>query len=232
MKRLTALSLAVILALSLAACGGETGPGEAAGASQEADGAGHKVGDTVETEYYQFTLKDAVFTRNILVCYGEDASQAAYTKAEEFFTPSKEPFVDENGYVLDGVHGFSVGADSDDVYLHFDLEVQFTGTEERTSGDYDFAPVVSYGEYTFEGPYMSFYREIGDGFSWWNFGADFDSISLVRALGLEIGYFNGKFEPLSDPIEIRGYIQLPGEVETDTESPLSIRFAGEEFVLR
>ena len=65
-----------------------------------------------------------------------------------------------------------------------------------------------------------------------NFGADFDSISLVRALGLEIGYFNGKFEPLSDPIEIRGYIQLPGEVETDTESPLSIRFAGEEFVLR
>ena len=115
MKRLTALSLAAIPALSLTACGGETGPGEAAGASQEADGAGHKVGDTVETEYYQFTLKDAVFTRNILVCYGEDASQAAYTKAEEFFTPSKEPFVDENGYVLDGVHGFSVGADSDDV---------------------------------------------------------------------------------------------------------------------
>ena len=232
MKKRTALFLAAALALSLSACDGNAPAGDTANGSQGESDAGYKVGDTVETEYYQFTLKDAVFTRNILVCYGDDASQATFTKAEEFFTPSEEPLVDEDGYVLDGVHGFSVSSDSDDVYLYFDLEVQFIGTEERSVGDYDFAPVVSYGEYTFESPYMSFYREVEDDFSWRNFEADFDSISLVRALGLEIGYFNGTFEPLSDPIEIRGYIELPREVEEDTATPLSIRFAGEEFILR
>ena len=219
MKKLTAFLLTAILALSLTACGGETNNG-------------NQIGDTVETDYYNITLKDAAFTNNILVCYGDDASQVTFTKAEELFTPSYEPFVDEDGYFIDGVHCFSVGSDTEDVYLYYDLNVEFTGTEARSAGDYDLAPIVSYGDYMFDSDYMSFYRVLEDDIAWYNFNAGFDNISLVRALGLEIGYFNGTFEPLSEPIEIRGVAKVPKTVAEDTETGVTISFAGAEFVVR
>lgn len=219
MKKQLALLLAALLLLSLTACGGETS-------------SSNQIGDTVETDYYKITLNNATFTNNILVCYGDDASQMTFTKAEEFFTPSDEPFVDEDGYVINGVHGFSVGSDTDDVYLYYNLNVEFTGTEARSSGDYDLAPIVSYGDYTFDSDYMSFYRVLDDDISWYNFNAGFDNISLVRALGLEIGYFNGTFEPLSDPIEIRGVAKVPKTVAEDTENDVTISFAGAEFVVQ
>lgn len=228
--------LTTALMVSLAACGGDS---ESAAGSVNVSGSEsqpvadpvHRVGDTVETDYYEVTLKDAAFTDHILVCYGDTASQAVFTKAEEFFTASDQPFVDENGNVVDGVHGFSMKENSDDTYLYYDAEVQFIGTETRTSADLDFVPVLSYGEYTFDTTYMSFYRNVEDDFSWFNFNADFDSISLVRALGLEIGYFNGTLEPLSRPIEIRGVLQVPKVVAEDADSETTFHLAGVEFAI-
>ncbi len=228
--------LTTALMVSLAACGGDS---ESAAGSVNVSGSEsqpvadpvHRVGDTVETDYYEVTLKDAAFTDHILVCYGDTASQAVFTKAEEFFTASDQPFVDENGNVVDGVHGFSMKENSDDTYLYYDAEVQFIGTETRTSADLDFVPVLSYGEYTFDTTYMSFYRNVEDDFSWSNFNADFDSISLVRALGLEIGYFNGTLEPLSRPIEIRGVLQVPKVVAEDADSETTFHLAGVEFAI-
>lgn len=236
MKKWSAFLLTTALMVSLAACGGDSestaGSVDVSGSeSQPAADPVHRVGDTVETDYYEVTLKDAAFTDHILVCYGDTASQAVFTKAEEFFTASDQPFVDENGNVVDGVHGFSMKQDSDDTYLYYDVEVQFIGTETRTSADLDFVPVLSYGEYTFDTTYMSFYRDVEDDFSWSNFNADFDSISLVRALGLEIGYFNGTLEPLSRPIEIRGVLQVPKVVAEDADSETTFHLAGAEFAI-
>lgn len=236
MKKWGAILLAAAVAASLAACGGNSEP-----AADVSDASGSestpvtetvsRVGDTVETEYYKITLKDAAFTDHILVCNGDTVSQAVFTKAEEFFTASDQPFVDENGNVVDGVHGFSMKQNSDDTYLYYDAEVQFIGTETRTAVDLDFVPVLSYGEYTFDTTYMSFYRDVEDDFSWSNFNADFDSISLVRALGLEIGYFNGTLEPLSRPIEIRGVLQVPKVVAEDADSETTFHLAGAEFAI-
>ena len=236
MKKWGAILLAAAVTASLAACGGNSEP-----AADVADASGsestpvietvNRVGDTVETEYYKITLKDAEFADHILVCSGDAFSKAVFTKAEEFFTVSAQPFADENGNALDGVHGFSMKTDSDDTYLYYDVEVQFIGTETRTAVDIDFSPILSYGEYTFDTTYMSFYREVEDDFSWSNFNADFDSISLVRTLGLEIGYFSGTLEPLSRPIEIRGVLQVPRTVAEDAGSDVTLQLAGAEFAV-
>ena len=132
MKKLLSLVLAAALALSLVACGGSGGTGDnstpstgngdttstgtpssgedSANTDTPDDGEDsttdiHKVGDTVESELglYRFTLKDATFTRNILVCRGEKADKETFRKAEEFFTATDEPFVDENGNVTTDV---------------------------------------------------------------------------------------------------------------------------------
>ena len=259
MKKLLALMLAAALALSLVACGGSGGTGDnstpsagngdttstgtpssgedSANTDTPDDGEDsttdiHKVGDTVESELglYRFTLKDATFTRNILVCRGEKADKETFRKAEEFFTATDEPFVDENGNVIEGIHGFGIGADKDDIYLYFNLEVEFIGTEERTVGRQDFQPSVSYGDYKFTSDYMSFYRELENDDLWSNFDAD--SLSNVKALGLEIGYFNGAFKPLSSPpIEIRGVIRVPKAVAEHTDGDVVISFAGKDFVV-
>lgn len=256
MKKLLALMLAAALALSLVACGGGGGTGDnntpsvGNGDTESTDtpSAGtetntnkpsggedsttdtHKVGDTVESTNYRFTLKDATFTRNILVCRGEKADKETFRKAEEFFTATDEPFVDEDGLVIEGIHGFGIGEDKDDIYLYFNLEIEFIGTEERTVGDLDFQPSVSYGDYKFTSDYMSFYREIEDDDLWSNFDAD--SPSTVKALGLEIGYFNGTFKPLSSPpIEIRGVIRVPKAVAEHTDGDVVISFAGKDFIV-
>jgi len=251
MKKILALMLAAALALSLVACGGGSGAGDnktpstGNGDTTSTDTTStdtpstdtpsiHKVGDTVESELelYRFTLKDATFTRNILVCRGEKADKETFRRAEEFFTATDEPFVDENGYVIEGIHGFGIGADKDDIYLYFNLEVEFIGTEERTVGTQDLKPAVSYGDYKFTSDYMSFYREIKDDALWSNFDTDFGNISTVKALGLEIGYFNGTFKPLSSPpIEIRGVIRVPKAVAEHTDGDVVISFAGKDFIV-
>lgn len=248
MKKFLALMLAAVMALSLVACG-STGTGDTntptdtpsagnedatstdtPGNEEDSNINTYTVGDTVESTNYSFTLKGATFTRNILVCRGEKADKATFRKAEEFFTATDEPFVDENGNVIEGIHGFGIGADKDDIYLYFDLEVEFIGTEERTVGNLDFTPAVSYGDYKFTSDYMSFYREIEDDSLWSNFNAD--SPTAVKALGLEIGYFNGTFKPLSSPpIEIRGVIRVPKAVAEHTDGEVVISFAGKDFIV-
>ena len=244
MKKILSLILVAVLMLSLVACDGgvgtgdtntDTGNGGPTNTDTPSSGENsitntHKVGDTVETNYYRFTLKDAAFTRNILVGKGEQKDIAKFRGTEEFFTPTDEPFVDEDGYVIDDIHGLSISADSDDVFLDFDLEVEFIGTEERTIGDMDFEPAVFYGDYRFTSDYMSFYRELEDDLTWFNF--DSDITQLVRSVGLECGYFNGTFKPLSSPpIEIRGVIKVPGVVAEHVDNEVFISFAGEDFII-
>ena len=80
MKKILSLILVAVLMLSLVACDGgvgtgdtntDTGNGGPTNTDTPSSGENsitntHKVGDTVETNYYRFTLKDAAFTRNIL----------------------------------------------------------------------------------------------------------------------------------------------------------------------
>ena len=75
MKKALALLLALVMVLSLAACGGvERTPETTKAPSTEATDPTEQllaVGDEVETENFRFTLKAAEFTDKILVCNGE-----------------------------------------------------------------------------------------------------------------------------------------------------------------
>lgn len=239
MKKALALLLALVMVLSLAACGGvEKTPETTKAPSTEATDPTEQllaVGDEVETENFRFTLKAAEFTDKILVCNGERADKKTFGNAEEFFTPSDKPFVDENGYVIEGIHGFSASKDSDVVYLYYNLEMEFIGKEEYDFVMIEFEPVVKYGDYTFDSDYMAFGRIIDkvkfNYCMWFNFNSD--DYTLVKALGLEIGGFDDKLKPLSsDVYEIRGIIQVPKAVAENTEEGVSIRFCGQEFIVR
>ena len=252
LKQIPALLLALALCLPLCACSSEKTPGtaeepvaevptevsteiltEAAETVEEP----LTVGDEVETEDFRFTLKTAEFTDKILVCNGEKADKDTYGNAEEFFTPSDEPFVDENGNVIKGIHGFAARKDSDNVYLYYNIEMEFIGKEEYGYVTYDFKPIVQYGEYTFDSDYMAFGRIIDkvkfNNRMWFNFNSDGDGYALVKALGLELGGFSDRLKPLSsDVYEIRGIIQVPKTVAENTEEGVSISFCGQEFIVR
>ena len=251
MKRLSAIILSAVMALSVCACGGAK-PAETTTEAVEETAAEEiettvedtndeiiptkKVGDTVETDLYRFTVKDAKLTDNILVCYGDNANKSTFVNAEEFFTATDEPFVDENGYVIEGIHGFSQNKESENTFLYYALDFEYIGKEQRTVVDYDFAPRVVYNtEYTFDSDYYSMYRtrNKSDVSTWNNFNADFDAISTVRALGLEIGYFNGKIQPLSDDIyEVRGVIPIPKKIKEDSDRELILYLCGVPFVIQ
>lgn len=251
MKKRIALLIALVLCLSLCACsGGRAEAEEQPTESQETvhavgedaeeqptepQGTVHVVGEEIETERFRFTLKSAEPATNILVCYGEKADKATFTRAEEFFTPSDSPFKDEDGYVIEGVHGFSLREDSDKVYLYYTLEFEYTGKESYGFANLSFSPTVCYKDYSFESDYFSFYREINgaDISQWNNFDADFDAKTTVKALGLEIGYFSGRVEPLSSTVyEIRGVIPIPKAAIDDVEESLFLKLAGESIKVR
>lgn len=247
MKKLLALILAAALALSLVACGGDSGAGdtntpsggnvdttstETPNDGEDTTTDTHKVGDTVETKYYSVTLKDIAFTDKILVCYGETASKGAFGNAEEFFTPTDEAFVDENGYVIDGIHGFSMRQDSDNTYLYYNLEFKFIGKENRDLVILDFKPVVLYEDFTFDSDYIAFGRIIDkvkfNNCMWFNFNSD--DYALVEALGLKIGGGLDELKPLSNDVyEVRGIIQVPKAVAEDKEAELTIKLAGTSY---
>lgn len=243
-KQTLALLLALVMCLSLCACSSEKTPETtkepAAEATAEATEAGKEllaIGDEVETRNFRFTLKTAEFTDKILVCNGEKADKDTFGNAEEFFTPSDKPFVDEDGYVIEGIHGFSAKKDSDISYLYYNIEMEFIGKEEYGYVTYDFKPIVQYGEYTFDSDYMAFGRIIDEvkfnNRMWFEFNSDSDGYSLVKALGLGIGGFDDKLKPLSNDVyEIRGIIQVPKTVAENTEESVSIRFCGQEFIVR
>lgn len=256
MKKLLALMLAAALALSLVACGNDSGAGDtntpstgngdatstdtpSAGAEtntnkpsggEDSTTDTHKVGDTVETEYYSVTLKDIAFADKILVCHGEKADKDTFGNAEEFFTPSDEAFVDEDGYVIDGIHGFAMRQDSDNTYLYYNLEFKFIGKENRDFVINDFKPVVLYEDFTFDSDYMAFGRIIDkvkfNDCMWFNFNSS-DGYALAKALGLMPGGFNTELKPLSNDVyEVRGIIQVPKAVAEDKEAELTIKLAG------
>ena len=248
MKKTLALVLALVMALSLCACGEGKSEADTPTASEsetiapnteepaeteEPQETVHTVGEEIETEYYRFTLKSAELTKNILVCYGEKADKATFTKAAEFFTPSDSPFKDEEGHVIEGVHGFALRQDSDTVYLYYTLEFEYIGKEEYSYANYDFNPIVCYKDYTFNSDYFSFYRTIkGADISQWN-NYNSDSATEVKALGLEIGYFSGKVKPLSSTVyEIRGIIPIPTAAADDVEEGLIIQLAGQSIKIR
>ena len=113
--------------------------------------------------------------------------------------------------------------------------MEFIGKEEYDFVMNEFEPVVKYGDYTFDSDYMAFGRIIDkvkfNYCMWFNFNSD--DYTLVKALGLEIGGFDDKLKPLSsDVYEIRGIIQVPKTVAENTEEGVSIRFCGQEFIVR
>ena len=238
MKKAISLLLALVLCLSLCACGGGKAEAEEQPTETETEvpqETVYAVGEEIETERFRFTLKSAELAANIVVCYGEKADKATFTRAEEFFTPSDSPFKDEDGNVIEGVHGFSLREDSDTVYLYYTLEFEYIGKESYSIANLSFSPTVCYKDYTFNSDYFSFYREKkgADVSQWNNFDADFDAKTTVKALGLEIGYFSGKVEPLSSTVyEIRGVIPIPKAAADDVEESLIIKLAGESIKVR
>lgn len=191
----------------------------------------NKLGDTVETENYKITLKQGELTESILVCRGDDANKETFVTYDDFFTPTTELFVDENGYVVDGIHGFKV--ENESIYFYYNIEFEYIGKTERTVVDLDFVPKIKYNEeYVFDSNYFAFYRTKSNSeiSTWANFNGD--KISLVRTLGLEVGYFNGKISPLSgDRYEVRGVINLPRLVYEDKNPKIEFTISGQTFVI-
>lgn len=236
MKNKLLLLLVTVMTISMVACGKEPTSSEVPKESiTDSEESTYQIGDTAETELYQIVLKNAELTNNILVCNGEKADKATFTVAEEFFTPSQTPFVDENGNVIDGVHGFSTSKSSDKIYLYYNIEFKYLGKEERTIANLDFSPTVYYEDYTFDSDYFAFYRTKNDTTtsSWNNFDSDSGVVSTVKAIGLEIGYFSGKVEPLSNKVyEVRGVIPLPKAIADDTNAELTLKLAGIDFLIK
>ncbi|WP_036610633.1 hypothetical protein [Oribacterium sp. P6A1] len=165
-----------------------------------------------------------------MVCYGDNAKQSTFVNAEEFFTATDEAFVDKDGYVIEGIHGFSQNKESENTFLYYTFDFEYIGKNQRTSVEYDFAPRVVYNsEYTFDSDYFSMYRTRNNSIvsTWANFDSDSEATATVKALGLEIGYFNGSIKPLSDDIyEVRGVIQIPKKIKEDSNRELILYLCG------
>ncbi len=193
----------------------------------------YKIGDTQEEKNFKITLTDAKFTDNVLVCLGEKADKQTFTNAEEFCTPYNSNFVDEEGYVIPGLHGFSINKDSNNTYLYYNIEFEYVGKEPVTLVDHLFEPKVTCNGYTFNSEYFSFYRtKSGEEITpWSNFNSEFNAISTVRALGLEIGYFSGKIQPLSKKIyEVRGLIPVSKDI-LEMNKDILLYLNGAEFLI-
>lgn len=192
----------------------------------------HKSGETVETDLYAITLNETKFSDNILVGYGEGYKKSDiinYSTKEEFFTATDDPFVDEDGYVIKGIHGFSSSKDSENTYLWYDFEFQYIGKEEDEFADYNLAPKVYYKDYTFDSDYISMYRTKTDEeiSAWNNFDVDFGTFGFNN-----LSYFNGRLEPLTQKTyEIRGIIPVPKNVAEDKDEKVVLSIYGVRFVV-
>ena len=250
MKKLLALILAAALALSLVACGGDSGAGDTntpsggngdttstdtpSGGedSTQEEPSELKVGDTITNDRFEFTLTSVDFTDKLNIdCYSEDF-MLPYEEENE-----KGPSFAEEGYI----------------WLIFSFTYKFIGRERfedgfRTLG----APCVTYGDsYIFDGneyytrddgKYGIYAKESNDVL--WNILSNSKNIVLYRILGYEKnsnGAINGDpyiseiYEPLDKSIyECRGFISVPLEVYENTDEPLSISFNmfGGDFMIR
>lgn len=257
MKKTLSLALVAVLTLLLTACGGTADKNTAGSGNDTSNHAennnvnAHKVGDTVENEYYRLTLKQTTFTHKILVDHEDEADEDTFGNLEEFFTPTDEEMTDENGNPLGGIHGFYIPDGYGALFLYYNMEFEFIGKEQRSiSLDDNLSPVVSYKGDTFDSDYISFGRifyklkkddlmynvyasEFNDRI-WFNFNAD---DSFAEKVGIDLGSFDTDLKPepndaFRGTYEVRGVIQVPEAAAEDKESELTISFAGMGFSLR
>ncbi len=262
MKKLLALMLAAALALSLAACGGDSGAGDTNTPSTPSGGNGDttstdtpsvggdstseetskpqslKVGDTYTSDKFEITLTNVEFA---------DKLNTDCTSENFMF-----PYEDGKG---------AIWAEDGNILLIFSFTYHFIGKEEfedvfRTLG----VPCVSYGDgYVFGDSRTGdtnlgiFAKEAEE--PYWHILTHSVNMTLHRILGFEedkngsikvdltteVGrlrgqpYINDTYQPLDkSTYECRGFISVPLEVYENTDEPLSISFniLGGDFTIR
>ena len=242
MKKLLALILAAALALSLVACGGDSGAGDTntpstgngdttsadtpSGSGEDStpdetsEPQGLKVGDTTKTNSFEFTLTSVDFANEL----------NTDTNNENFMLPLAEG---ENNS-----GNFHIKAPDGNILLTFTFTYNYIGKDGTNDPFYQLAtPCISYGDgYTFDGSKNTEFVVIGRKDT-----EDAYWICLSHIYGLDVYKIAGllmsgwEYKPLDKTIyEGRGYISVPLEVYENTDEPLSIsfnRFDG-DFIIR
>lgn len=209
MKKALSLLLALVLCLSLCACGGSNDEPETTEAQteiaedsslRETTPKGYEiyyVGEEVSSDYFPFTVKEATFSE-----------QVVSLKSNEFLTPTTDTGSD------------TYGADKDYQWLYYEVEYTYKGKSTLSQVDALCKPTVYYGEYEFNSEYFTF-GKINN--SWYILLSDYEGVGhpLQRDLSFYSSY---KYEPMEDAVYvIRGVIKVPEKAIADTETPIYLK---------
>ncbi len=175
------------------------------------------VGDTVTTDYYEFTLTSIGYADATVIPTTEQASLTS-TTSENFLIPlsrSESDSFSEAGYeILSAVDGYDV--------LYFSFDYSFVGKE-----DTDFPEVfganitLSYLDYTFSSSYYAAHRTVssdGDADAW-------HSLTSTTGINRSVPFYNpeSQHHPFEDyTMEARGFIAIPEEVAEDDSAVLTL----------
>ena len=193
MKRVLPLILAAALALSLAACGGETSNSPDTttdnGENNQTSGV-LKIGDTGTAGDWEFTLTDTEFSDTVT-----DETNGLY-----YLRPADDEYKSETG------NSFYT-AESGDIFLFFTAELTYNGKES--------AEIGSQGE-----NYIGFEIRYGDGYTFDAY--EFAIADTQGADGSNLYVYDSTFEPLDTSRECRGYFEVPLEVQNNESDSLEL----------
>lgn len=161
----------------------------------------YNLGDTIQTDFFDVTLKSLDFADSISVKKGND-----------FFTPVNS----NSGRNLIAADGYKL--------LYFEFEYNFIGKEaiDTDSLTYMFRPEVDYQDYKIDTNYFIFWRET-DG-EWYNVASDIPW-SVRKNYELDYADASYQYEPLEDKTyQARGSIAVPEKAYEDTSTPMTIIF--------
>ncbi|MBE5970112.1 MAG: hypothetical protein E7242_07745 [Lachnospiraceae bacterium] len=206
----------------------------------------HKVGETVETNIFNITLNDAKFSDSILIGHinwlglGDKDVIDICSEKDEFFTATDEPLVNESGASLADIKGFGYGFgpeknNTEDTYLWYDIEFQYTGKEQDITGVTKLAPKVYYKDYTFDTNYVSMFRTKTDGniSDWGYFDSDLDGSITAEQFKLNsLLWSGGQMEPLTQKTyEVRGIIRIPKTAAEDKDEKIILSIYDANFIV-
>ena len=221
-KRLSAIILSVVIALSVCACGGGAKTAETTTVAEEAttveeETTGMEDNQKAEEQFaeigektisssgdFEMTLKNVSITDKINL----DKNSDGFCKPLE-----------------DGAEAeYALAGKDIETFITFEFEYQFIGKSEVKDHFLDYGmPLLVYGDgYSFKEKYIVFSKTDNKD---WMFLATDTSKEFRENYKLGNTYVNNKYEPLDDTIHYGvGVIDVPSKIKEDTEAPLTLQF--------
>lgn len=160
----------------------------------------YEIGDTIETEVFTYTLKNAEFVEGIN-CDEQD----------DFFIPSST-----GDRVLTAGDGYKL--------LYFTAEYKFNGKSSLESNYASrlFVPQVQYKDYNIDSNYIVFHNPHNE---WYLLNTDLN-YTVRQNYKLDQATLDFRYEPLEENIyEVQGTISVPEAAASDEQTSLTLNFA-------